>query len=123
MFQRRWWIGAGAAVVAGCIGEAPRCEVPAGAVTAMAECGPDDDIPTQSGEERDGMTWLHFATCDEAWEARCDPGRLGGGTRLTAPVVCASADAASSCASGSPRCVAIPCDGETHLGADHPDAP
>lgn len=78
------------------------------------------------GEDESGEWYTDFA-CTDAWSGHCegkdgffwfdrasDDGYVNG---------CTEVGPAPACPDGSaPRCVLIPCDGETYYGPDHPMA-
>lgn len=75
------------------------------------------------GEDEDGA-WFTGATCTDAWSAECSGPRQGWFTHTgEIASACTEVGPAPACPDGSaPRCVLIPCDGETYYGPDHPMA-
>jgi hypothetical protein len=116
------WLGASGCVAG--VEEAPVCDTfyeSTGDPSYLAQCGGCSDGETPEGYcPVDDGTAIMFVACGETWAGSCEDG-----IAITAgwPFILACSEETDQPVCEDAHCVTIPCDGEMHYGADHPDAP
>jgi hypothetical protein len=123
----------------GCVGPTPACvDDGTGQAFVSGACGPfDGENPNVSFDRATSPTQMAFATCAETWSARCWPSgeyeldehrgavcfERGGTPFAVGESPLCVGPGYSEILDTPPRCVVIPCDGNTYYGPAHPGAP
>ena len=122
------WGAIVALLLGACAGPVPQCvEERPGRVWPAAICGDPADTIARGGrsfvQHGDGTWSLFAAVCTDDWAATCDGDRTTPPLNLGHPTYCAEVDAPPTCENGEvPRCISVPCDGNTYYGPAHPMA-